>query len=279
MFFEKTITLPAGDQFAVGRSSMAAYADRPERLDIGAILICRSGTARLTVDVQNFSLKSGSEMVIMPGKILAVENADREFSVEYVLFSRDMFEEASFRMDISFFRFLAENPFWQHNEVSLDRFDRWLASVQRIYDDRQHMFRNTIIRNLLQNIFLTIYDSARRLNISPAEEHTGRQSELFQKFSALVRDNFREQHNVAFYAAQMFITTRYLSTIVRTVSGDSPKDIIDRMIVLEMKVLLRSSNMSIQEIASRMHFPDQSYMGRYFRKHTNQSPSEYRNKR
>ena len=279
MHYSDTIALAAGEQFAVDRSSMAAFADRPERLDIGAILICRSGSARLTVDVRNFKLTEGSEMVIVPGKILSVEDASDNFTVEYVLFSRDMFEEACYRMDLAFFKFLAENPFWQHNETTLDRFDRWLASVRRISDDREHMFRDTIIRNLLQNMFLTIYDSLRRHDVNLADEHTGRQGELFQKYVALVRENFREQHNVAFYASQMFITTRYLSTIVRNVSGDSPKDVIDRMIVLEMKVLLRSTNKSIQEIASYMHFPDQSYMGRYFRKHTGHSPSEYRNRR
>lgn len=279
MHFSDMITLADGERFAVGRSSLGAHIDRPERLDGGAIMICRSGSARLTVDVRSFTLTEGSEMVILPGKILTVDNVSDNFGVEYLLFSREMFEEASYRMDLAFFKFLAENPFWQHNATSLERFDRWMLSVSRICDDREHMFRDTIIRNLLQNIFLTIYDSLRRHDVALADEHTGRQGELYQKYVTLVRDNFREQHNVAFYASQMFITTRYLSTIVRSVSGDSPKDVIDRMIVLEMKVLLRSTNMSVQEIASRLHFPDQSYMGRYFRKHTGQAPTEYRNRR
>ena len=279
MYFSDTITLADSERFSVGRSSLAIHVDQPVRLDGGAILICRNGSARLTVDVRTFTLIEGSEMVIMPGKILAIDNVSDNFIVEYVLFSRDLFEEASYRMDLAFFKFLAENPFYQHNEISLDRFDRWLSSVRRICDDREHMFRDTIMRNLLQNMLLTVCDALRRHNITITDEHTGRQGELFQKYVTLVRENFREQHNVAYYAAQMFITTRYLSTIVRSVSGDSPKDVIDRMIVLEMKVLLRSTNMSVQEIASRLHFPDQSYMGRYFRKHTGQAPTEYRNRR
>lgn len=278
MHISDKISLAGGEQFAVGSSSMASYIDSPERLANGAIIICRSGSARLTVDVRDFSLCEGSEMVILPGKIVSAESVSENFVVDFLLFSRNMFEEASYRMDLAFFKFLSNNPFWQHNEQTIERFDRWMASVQRTCDDREHMFRDTILRNLLQNVFLTIYDSLRRCNMSLVEEHTGRQGELFHKYVTLVNEHFRKQHNVAFYAAQMFITTRYLSAIVRSVSGESPKDIIDRMIVLEMKVLLRSTGMSIQEIATQLHFPDQSYMGRYFRKHTGMSPSEYRNK-
>ena len=279
MYFSDAITLPDGEQFTVGRSSMAVHVDRPERLDGGAIIICRSGTARITVDVRNFTLSEGSEIVILPGKIIAADHVSDDFVVEYLFFSRDMFEEASYRMDLAFFKFLSKNPFYQHDEKSLERFNRWMASVQRVYEDREHMFRDTIMRNMLQNVFLTVYETLRRHDISLIDEHSGRQGELFHRYETLVHDHFREQHNVAFYAAQMFITTRYLSTIVRSVSGDSPKDVIDRMIVLEMKVLLRSTNMSVQEIASRLHFPDQSYMGRYFRKHTGMAPTEYRNRR
>lgn len=279
MQLSDTIILAGGERFAVGLSTLTAYHDRPERIDGGTIMICRRGTALLVVNVRTFELREGSQIFMLPGNILTTENASPDFEVEYVHFSREMFEEASFRMDHAFFRFLSDNPFYQHNETTLAHLERWLSSVQRMYDDRAHMFRDTIVRNQLQNIFLNAYDTLRRRNVSVTDEHTGRQGELFHKYISLVRDNFREQHNVSFYAAQMFITTRYLSTIVRNLSGDSPKDVIDRMLVLEMKMMLRSSNLSVQEIASRLHFPDQSYMGRYFRKHTGQSPTEYRNRR
>ena len=274
-----SITLPDDERYVVGSSTLAAITDRPVRIDFVVIMICRSGTAKLLLDVLTINMTTGSEVMVQPGKILTVEEASDDFRVEYFAFSRDLFEEARYRMDMGFFKFLADNPFFQHNEQTIDRFDRWLCSLERIYEDRNHMFRDTIVRNLLQNLFLTSYDSLRRRAVMMDEKHKGRQGELFHKYMTLVRENFREHHNVSFYANQLCITTRYLSTIVRTVAGESPKDIIDHMIVLESKVLLRSTNMSIQEIAMHLHFPDQSYLGRYFRKHTGESPSEYRNKR
>ena len=65
--------------------------------------------------------------------------------------------------------------------------------------------------------------------------------------------------------------------IVRNIAHSSAKEFIDRSVLLEIKMLLQSTDLSVQEIAYRLHFPDQSYLGRYFKKHTGESPTEYRN--
>ncbi|MDE6858406.1 MAG: helix-turn-helix domain-containing protein, partial [Alistipes sp.] len=189
---------------------------------------------------------------------------------------REMFEEATFRIDHSFIKFLSDNVVYQHTPKTLQGMNLWMEQQSAMYADREHLFRETITRNRLQNVFLDIYDHVKREKRINDGEAPSRQEALFRKYIALVHDNFRTQHNVAFYAERMCITTRYLSAIVRNISGESPKAIIDRIIMLELKVLLRSTNMSIQEISGALHFPDQSYMGRYFRKHTGVSPSEYR---
>ena len=273
------ITLADGERFAVGYATLASLTDRPARCDFGIIMLCRSGSATLMLDVLQLQLSEGAEVIVQPGKIMNVKELSDDFKVEYVAFTRELYEEATFRMDMVFYKFLADNPLYRHNEDSIKRFDVWIASLWRVYEDREHMFRDTIVRNLLQNVFLTIYDTLRRRAVTLTGDFKGRQGELFHKYMTLVRENFREHHNVSYYADRLCITTRYLSTIVRSVSGGSPKDIIDNMIVLEARVLLCSTNLSVQEIAQHLHFPDQSYLGRYFRKHTGESPTEYRNNR
>lgn len=76
------------------------------------------------------------------------------------------------------------------------------------------------------------------------------------------------QRDVAFYAEQLCISTRYLSAITKEVGQISAKEIIDEFLTLEIKVALQSTNLSLKEIADRYNFPDQSFFGRYFKKHT-----------
>lgn len=131
------------------------------------------------------------------------------------------------------------------------------------------MFRNTIIKNRLQNLLLESYDKMQRFAARQhrVPETTTRQSELFHRFVALVHEHCAQEREVSFYADKLCISTRYLSTIVRSVAHSSAKEFIDRSVMLEIKMMLQSTDLSVQEIAYRLRFPDQSYLGRFFKKH------------
>lgn len=72
------------------------------------------------------------------------------------------------------------------------------------------------------------------------------------------------------------ITPYYLSSITARYTRQSPKQIIDDQIMLEIKTLLNTTSLPLKEIAAVMHFPDTSYMCRYFRRKTGMSFKEYR---
>ena len=84
------------------------------------------------------------------------------------------------------------------------------------------------------------------------------------------------ERRVNWYANQMNITPKYLSESVKQVSKRPPNDWIDRFVTMEMRVLLKNSTLSIKEIADRLHFPNQSFMGKYFKEHVGMSPMKYR---
>ena len=88
--------------------------------------------------------------------------------------------------------------------------------------------------------------------------------------------HYKEKREVSFYAKMLCITPKYLTTIIKTVSGKSAKDWILEYVILEIKALLRDSSLNIQEIVLKTNFANQSSLGRFFRKHTGMSPSEYR---
>jgi AraC-like DNA-binding protein len=74
----------------------------------------------------------------------------------------------------------------------------------------------------------------------------------------------------------MCITPKYLSETVKQVSRRTPNDWIDNYVVTELRVQLKNTTKSIKEIARDMNFPNQSFLGKYFKEHVGMSPMNYR---
>lgn len=64
--------------------------------------------------------------------------------------------------------------------------------------------------------------------------------------------------------------------MVKVASRRTPNDWIDDYVTLELRVLLRNTNKNIKEITEEMNFPNQSFLGKYFKEHVGISPSAYR---
>ena len=274
------ITTPE-EQFVVGESDLAFFSGYACRIDGGAILFCRSGAAEVSVNQYQGHVCRNTLVLLLPGSILMLTDRTEDFRVTFCAFSRDLFAEAAFRLEPSFFHALRERPITSPPHRIVEGASIWFQMAAYTYRDRNNVFRNTIIKNRLQNLLLESFDKMQRFAARRPRtpETTTRQTELFHRFVTLVQAHSSQEREVSFYADKLCISTRYLSTIVRTVARSSAKEFIDRSVVLEIKMMLQSTDLSVQEIAYRLRFPDQSYLGRFFKKHTGESPTEYRNMR
>lgn len=232
-----------------------------------------------TIDQYRGEVRADTMLLLLPGSVFLLADRSADFRVTYCAFSLDLFSEAAFRLDPAFFAALREQPIVRLHPRLVEGASIWFQMAGYTYRDRDNMFRNTIIRNRLQNVLLEAFDKMQRFGSrrQAVSETTTRQTELFHRFVSLVHENCAHEREVTFYADRLCISTRYLSTIVRSIAHTTAKEFIDRSVILEIKMLLQSTDLSVQEIAYRLHFPDQSYLGRFFKKHTGESPTEYRN--
>lgn len=266
------------EQFVVGDTNLRYFEEHSCRTEGGAILFCRRGSATVTVDQLRDRVTRDTLLLLLPGSILHLNERTDDFRVRFCAFSLELFSEAAYRLDPSFFHILHEHAIIRLPDRIIEGVRNWFQMASYTYRDRGNIFRNTIIRNRLQNVLLEAFDKTQRFAPDVhSQTGTTRQADLFQRFVALVHEHCTEQREVAFYADRLCISTRYLSTIIRSVAHSTAKEFIDRSVVLEIKMLLGSTELSVQEIAYRLHFPDQSYLGRFFKKHTGVSPTEFRN--
>lgn len=265
------------EPFVAGTEIFVGIENRLMKLEDAAIFFCREGCARITIDLQEYELVPNTQIVLLPDTIISFADISPDFTVSYIGFSRLLFTEVTARLDPSFFRFLKENPCVVLPAERTHSINGFAYGIEELYHDRDHCFRQQILKNYIQSFLLDIYDKTHRLFLMKRPEGLSRQEELFKRFIQLVHKHCSTQREVSFYAGELFITPRYLSTVIQKVTNTTAKSIIDKHVILEIKVLLKSTDLSVQEISNQLCFPDQSFFGRYFKKHTGLSPLQYRN--
>lgn len=104
----------------------------------------------------------------------------------------------------------------------------------------------------------------------------GRSSELYNEFVNEVAAHHKTNRDVRFYADRLNVSSRYLAQVTKRIAGKAPKMIIDDYLRQEAEFLLASSDKTIQEIAYSFGFNSQAHFSKFFRKMTDNTPSEYR---
>ena len=103
-----------------------------------------------------------------------------------------------------------------------------------------------------------------------------RDKELFNQFLQLLGKQEQKRQKVSFYADQLNITPKYLSTVCKKVSDKNPMRWITESVMEDSYMLLKETDLSVKEISNRLGFPNSSFFGQYFREQAGITPIEYR---
>ena len=252
----------------------------PCRIDAFVILFCSKGSGTFTSNLTRHTLTENSIFVHLPGSIIQAESTE-EIALHAVICEEEFIRRIN--IDIKnmmplFLKFV-ENPALTLTPEESRSMRGMIAQIERETRGPETHFSFDIVSGL---IAATIYKVGDIMYHYLAEHPEGqnnshnRAEEYFKQFTHLLGEHFREERSVGFYARQLCITPKYLTTLIKRISGQSVSEWIDNYVILEAKTLLKYSTMSIQEIAYYLNFPNQSFFGSYFKRNTGMSPSQYK---
>ena len=221
---------------------------------------------------------------IGPGDILVV--SDRHI-VDSYQHSEDM-EGLCMIMSVNFFREIIQNvrdisslflfsrlhPVMSLGQEEIQTFKEYFQVIKEKIGDKRNRFQKDLIKSLLLAMFYDLSNIIYRRK--KGEKPKSRQEIIFTRFIKLVEQNFRHERRVSWYASEQKITPKYLSESVKSVSHRTPDEWIDYYTILELRVKLRNTLKPIKEIADELNFPNQSFLGKFFKDRVGMSPSQYR---
>lgn len=270
--------LPEDRDFVIKEISSSGKCHRPFHVAGGAILLCLEGEADIVIDGKPYKVLERGEVILPDGCTLFIKRCSQNLKMLSFIYSKETAYQAMHKFEPSFFNFILTEPVHQHTEESISTIMAYLQILSALQNDVHNHFRPLIATNLLRCIMLNIYDKLKRKGkLDPDTFHT-RKEEIYSNFISLVMENAKRHREVSYYADKLCISARHLSSITKDVAGETPKQTIDEFLMAEIKLMLTFSEMSIQQIADYLHFPDQSYFGRFFKRFTGMSPQNYRKK-
>lgn len=111
------------------------------------------------------------------------------------------------------------------------------------------------------------------------EQRLSTETGLFDRvrqYEELLEEQFLSVRKVTAYAEQMHLTPNYLNHICKKVLGKTASQLLHERLIIEAQRLLTHTAQSVKEIGFLLGFEDPSYFVRFFRKHTRQTPAEFR---
>lgn len=252
----------------------------PCRIDAFIIGVGTEGETSVSFNLHEFRLKKDSMFIFTPKNILQV-NSQQYFKADVIAISPDFMRRIN--IDIKnmmplFLKFV-ENPALTLTPEESRSMRGMIAQIERETRGPETHFSFDIVSGLIAATIYKVGDIMyHNLAEHPEEQNNShnRAEEYFKQFTHLLGEHFREERSVGFYARQLCITPKYLTTLIKRISGQSVSEWIDNYVILEAKTLLKYSTMSIQEIAYYLNFPNQSFFGSYFKRNTGMSPSQYK---
>lgn len=253
---------------------LASY---PARLNAACFCVCLKGWCKVQISLQKYELSEGMMGIILPDQIVHQEGRSDDFLGIFITVSKDFIDGVLPTMQqlLPLFFLIKQRPCVYITPDELQSFKEYHSFLWSRVKLKDTPFRKEITQGLLLSLFYEIYHIYQG---HTEHEHVqkSRKEELFERFLRHVSESYKENRSVSYYADKMFLTAKHLSTVVKGVSGKTAGEWIDGLVILEAKALLKSSVMSVQEIADELHFANQSFFGKYFKHHTGMSPREYR---
>jgi AraC-like DNA-binding protein len=255
----------------------ASTPSEPKRMNFILMALCRRGTARYTIDTREQTVKPGDLLFISERHILDNYKATSDFDCMSIMVSTEFYH--GFVQNVknvsSLLLFSMNNPVVSLTPEEIRTYTNYYDTIREKMADKQHHFRTELVKAWLLAMFYDMSGVIYRVEQNGQKAQT-RADIIFSNFIRLLEQHFRKERRVSWYADQLGITPKYLSETVKHVSKRTPNEWIDNYVILEIRVLLKNSTKNIKEISDELNFPNQSFLGKYFKEHVGVSPTEFR---
>ena len=242
------------------------------------MVVCTAGSISASIDADQRVVKPNDILVLRPGHLITGCKAADDFAGFFITVTQEKLNQIlpSMQYVIPYSLHFVSNPIINITDDELESLKLIYDLFRRHLSDPKRPYQTMTLGALCEVLFFTalgIYSARAKSSVMKS-----RREELLAKFIEQLENNYMTQRSVSFYADRLFVTPTHLSAVLKEISDKTAGEWIDQRVILEAKLLLRSTGLNVQEISAKLNFANQSFFGKYFKHLTGMSPRDYRTK-
>lgn len=276
------ITLDITNDFIVKdrvtKETLNKYSGLPHRIKAGLFLLCVEGSVTVSINLSRYRVNKYDFVTLVPNNFIQFHEISDDARFYLAGFSSEFMTNINFiKSTMGFLPVITEHPIMpleeQVAQLYIDGY-RLLLRAQSLTPNHSLVNKDLIIAYL--TIFMQGTAELYKNHSNWTNGVRTRTNEIYRKFIQLVVEHYTTEHSVSFYAAQLNLSLPHFCTTIKKAIGLTPLEIISSIITMDAKAQLRSTDLTVKEIAFSLGFNNLSFFNKYFRQHTGMTPQEYR---
>lgn len=237
------------------------------------------GKLKVAINLGEFDVVAGDFVVILPGSFLQIKRVSADTIISLEGYSSAFLKQINFwRIIAPIMQYVVNNPVFSLNE-QMGNFYRESFSIMT---KASRLGQEFMTRSIAQSALVVAIDmlaGAISHNMVKGElsRHSSRDQAIVGEFIQLALENYRDEHKISFYAHEASLTLSHFCNVISKTSGMTAQQIIMNLIIMDAKTQLKSSDVSVANVARSLGFTSPTTFNRYFKTYTGMTPQEYRN--
>jgi AraC-like DNA-binding protein len=250
----------------------------PYRSDHFTIVLVTKGHALLKLNLIDYTIEKHDLVIISPKDIRQFITVSPDCTFIGIGFTQDfLLHSGLHKKNIDAFDFFSSQakPVLKLDEENTEILYKLFSVLHKKSISKDDAY---FIAEFIQHGFITLIFEIASLFRKSNSVHPKitRKEDLAIRFMKLLTLHFRKERSLRYFADLLFITPKYLTQTIKEITGKTAGEFIDEIVMIEAKVLLNDFSKSIRQVAEELHFSDQFYFSKFFKKHAHVNPSEYR---
>ena len=249
----------------------------PSRSAHFAIHLSLSESVVIKYNLINYTLKKNTLFIIHPGIVHALKEVVQLPSIS-MGFTHEFFGSAMIhKKHAEALQFLSvqSDPLFQLTDEEAQLLHSMMLYLKNMTNNNVHPFKEEMMHHGFNLFMLELAAIAKKYR-GTVEQGMTRKEDILFSFLKELANHFKEERSVQFYANTLFITPKHLTKTVKELTSRTCGEFIDEMVIAEAKILLGDLSYSVGQVADHLHFSDQFFFSKFFKKRTGLSPKEYK---